>query len=170
VSHEVRGVSIFCCYFSLTSHFRKQFLEILMLTCPSTLYGKLAWLGRHLLCSLALSSTHPSILLLASHLSPILGPFLEHIQYRLEKSWDPIVNPASQVSTKPLFTIDCNAAAALAAAGGEAWFSSYYARGGLFVGDLDTVTAEGAVDKARIEVSRCYSDMLQTGFALKGDW
>ena len=115
-----------------------------MLTCPSTLYS--------------------------SHLAPILGPVLEHIQYRLEKSWDPIVNPASQISTKPLFTSDCNSAASLAASGGDTWYSSYYARGGLFVGDLDTVTAEAAVDKARVEFTRCYIDMLQTAFALKGDW
>lgn len=124
--------------------YMKQFLEILMVTCPSTLY--------------------------TSHLSPILGPVLEHVQYRLEKSWDPIVNPVSQVSNKPLFTSDCDAAATLASSGGDAWYSSYYARGGLFVGDLDTVTAEAAVDKARVELSRCYSDMLQTAFALKGDW
>jgi hypothetical protein len=38
------------------------------------------------------------------------------------------------------------------------------------VGDLDAVSAEEAVEKSRVELSRSYSDVLQAAFALKGDW
>jgi len=38
------------------------------------------------------------------------------------------------------------------------------------VGDLDTVSAEAAVEKVRVELTRCYSDMLQSALALKGEW
>jgi hypothetical protein len=47
---------------------------------------------------------------------------------------------------------------------------SYYARSGLFVGDLDAVTAESAVEKYRVEVTRIYSDVAQSALALKGEW
>jgi hypothetical protein len=58
----------------------------------------------------------------------------------------------------------------LAGGGGEDWFTSYYARSGVFVGDLDAVTAEAAVEKFRVEVTRTFSDILQSALALKGDW
>jgi hypothetical protein len=106
-----------------------------------------------------------------THLAPILGPVLDHMHIRLEKTWLPITGPAVATEMcRPLFTTDCDAAAALASRGGEDWFSSYYARSGLFVGDLDPVTAEEAVDKGRVEISRTFSDLLQTALALKGDW
>ena len=41
---------------------------------------------------------------------------------------------------------------------------------GLFVGDLDSVIAEAAGDKVRVELSRCFGDTLQAALALKGDW
>jgi hypothetical protein len=108
------------------------------------------------------------------HLAPILGPVLDHMHFiRLEKSWLLITGPAAATEMcRPLFTTDCDAAAAaLASRGREDWFSSYYARSGLFVGDLDhPVTAEEAVDKGRVEISRTFSDLLQTALALKGDW
>jgi hypothetical protein len=106
-----------------------------------------------------------------THLAPIIGPVLDHMQIRLEKTWLPITGPAVATEMcRPLFTSDCDAAAALASRGGEDWFTSYYARSGLFVGDLDAVTAEEAVDKGRVEISRTFSDLLQTALALKGDW
>lgn len=71
---------------------------------------------------------------------------------------------------KALTSADCLDAAALAARGGEEWFTAYYARGGLFVGDLEAVTAESAVEKVRVELSRTLSDVLQAGLALKGEW
>jgi len=126
------------------TQYLKQFIEIMMLSCPVTLYQ--------------------------SHLSPILGPVFEHLQYRFEKNWRPILNHEHLDMTKPLTTSTCNVAAALASRGGEDWFVPYYARAGLFVGDLDAITAEAAVEKTRVELSRSFCDMLQAVLALKGDW
>ena len=89
---------------------------------------------------------------------------------RLEKNWQPVVQPSAEILKRPLTSPDCRSAAALAAQGGEKWFTGYYGRAGVFVGDLDLVTAEAAVDKARVELSRTYSDVIQAGLALKGDW
>ena len=120
----------------------------MMLSCPATLY--------------------------ASHLAPILSPIIDHMQHRLEQSWAFIINPSSVASFpdvgKALTSATCGAGATLAARGGDDWFTLYYARSGLFVGDLDAVTAEAAVEKYRTELSRTYSDMLQATLALKGDW
>lgn len=71
---------------------------------------------------------------------------------------------------RPLTSQDCDAAAQLAARGGENWFNSYYGRAGVFVGDLDQVTAEAVVEKSRVELSRSFTDTLQAAFALKGGW
>jgi hypothetical protein len=71
---------------------------------------------------------------------------------------------------KALTSSTCSSAAALAAQGGDSWYTSFYARSGIFVGDLDSVTAEAAVEKYRSELSRTFSDMLQAALALKGDW
>jgi hypothetical protein len=92
------------------------------------------------------------------------------MEYRLEKNWQPVLNPSAESLARPLTSATCVAAASLAAQGSEEWFASYYGRAGLFVGDLDIVTAEAAVDKSRVELSRTYSDVLQTALALKGDW
>jgi hypothetical protein len=130
--------------------YSKQFIEILLLSCPPPLYS--------------------------THLSPIVGPVFEHIQYRLEKSWQPILQPAGNGSTmvpqscKPLFTTDCESAAMLASQSGEAWYASYYARSCLFVGGLDTETAEAAAEKYRVEITRTCSDVFQAALALKGEW
>jgi exportin-5 len=123
---------------------RKQFVEILLLGCPSTLY--------------------------LTHVAPIVRPLFEHIEYRLQKNWDPVLNPSAESFSRPLTSSDCIAATALAARGGEEWFTAFYGRGGLFVGDLDMTTAEAAVEKSRVEVSRTFSDTLQAALALKGDW
>ena len=40
----------------------------------------------------------------------------------------------------------------------------------MFVGDLDKVTADAAVEKYRVDLSRVFSDVLQSALALKGDW
>lgn len=132
----------------LFSDFRKQFIEILMLSCPATLY--------------------------ASHLAPIIGPVFEHMKLRLELTWAPITNPTSVPSApdlgQALTCSTCPVAAALASSGGDEWYASYYARSGIFVGDLDSVTAESVVEKYRIELTRTYGDMLQVVLALKGDW
>ena len=41
---------------------------------------------------------------------------------------------------------------------------------GLFIGDADMVTGEAMSEKVRVDLNRHFSDMLQTAFALKGDW
>ena len=105
--------------FFFFSFYSKQFIEVLLLSCPPPLYS--------------------------THLAPIIGPIFEHIQYRLEKTWNPIMN---SLSSKPLFTEDCAAAAIAAGQNTEAWYTSYYARSGLFVGSLDSETAEAAVEVA----------------------
>jgi len=125
------------------TQYLKQFVEILLLSCPPSLYP--------------------------THLAPIVGPVFEHIQFRLEKSWEPILKPSS-LSCRPLFTADCETAAIIASQSGEAWYTSYYARSGLFVGGLDSETAEAAVEKHRVEVTRTCSDVIQTALALKGEW
>ena len=129
--------------------FQKHVLEILMVSCPAPLYK--------------------------THLEPILGPIFEHIRYRMEKTWLPILSaPGLSGSfsepTRALTSAECNNAAALALRGGEEYFSWFYAHCGLFVGDLDSVTAEAAVEKSRVELSRTFSDMMQVTLALKGDW
>ena len=127
------------------SQYIKQFVEYIHLCCPSTLYQ--------------------------SHVAPIATQFFEHMEYRLKCSWSPIMNPGtSSESTKPLTTPQCIAAADLALRGGDEWFISYYSRAGAFVGDLEAVNGEAVVEKSRVELSRSYSDMLQTSLALKGDW
>lgn len=96
------------------------------------------------------------------------------MQYRLEKTWQPVLegnaNSPAGVSTKALSSRECAAAAPFAARGGDEWFASFYARAGLVVGDLDQVTAEAAVEKGRVEVTRSFCDMMQSCLALKGDW
>jgi len=97
----------------------------------------------------------------------------EHMQYRLQLTWAPILNITDKnlgAMTTPLNTSMCAAAATLAARGGESWYASYYARGGLFVGDLDSVTAESVLEKARVDLSRTFCDVLQSALALKGEW
>lgn len=128
------------------NQFLKQVIEYLLLCCPKTLY--------------------------MTHLAPIIGPVFEHVQYRLEKSWEPILRYGGNNATgiRPLFTTDCEVAANLALQGGEAWFLSYYARSCLFVGDLDAVTAEAASEKQRVELTRTFGDVLQAALALKGEW
>ena len=126
---------------------RKQFIEILNLACPVTLYQ--------------------------THLSPILEPVFEHVVYRLQMSWKPVLdssNPNDSSSPKALTTAGCDAAASVAALGGEQWYTSYYTRGGIFVGDMQGVGVEAAVEKVRVELSRTFSDVLQSALALKGDW
>eukprot|EP00535_Pseudo-nitzschia_heimii_P013747 CAMPEP_0197199492 /NCGR_PEP_ID=MMETSP1423-20130617/33909_1 /TAXON_ID=476441 /ORGANISM="Pseudo-nitzschia heimii, Strain UNC1101" /LENGTH=1261 /DNA_ID=CAMNT_0042653349 /DNA_START=1042 /DNA_END=4828 /DNA_ORIENTATION=+ len=132
------------------TQYLKQFIEILVLSCPPPLY--------------------------LTHLSPIVGPVFEHIQYRLEKSWQPILQRADNrsstlaQSSKPLFTSDCDTAAIVASQDVEIWYASYYARSCLFVGELDAETAEAAAEKYRVEVTRTYSDVIQAALALKGEW
>jgi len=125
----------------------KQFIEPLMLACPKTLY--------------------------MTHLAPFVGPVFEHLQFRLEKTWQPVLEQAagrSSSALRPLFTADCERAAHEARMGGEAWLLAYYARSCLFIGDLDAVTAESAVEKQRVELTRTFGDVLQAALALKGDW
>lgn len=127
------------------SHFMKHFVELLLVSCPATLY--------------------------ATHLGPIFGPFVEHMKDRLQKTWQPVIGGGVPgVSSRALFSGDCQAAAAVATRGGDEWFTQYYARAGLMVGDLDAVTAEAAVEKFRVEITRAFCDMLQSCLALKGDW
>lgn len=128
------------------THYLKHVIELLLTSCPSTMY--------------------------ATHLAPIVGPAFEHMRFRLDKTWLPVVAASGEPSTatKALKTADAPKAAALAAQDGDAWFSWYYGHAGLFVGDIDDVTAEGAVEKHRVDLGRAYSDVLQVAFALKGEW
>mmetsp|Transcript_6441 Transcript_6441/g.14539 ORF Transcript_6441/g.14539 Transcript_6441/m.14539 type:complete len:1077 (-) Transcript_6441:1834-5064(-) len=61
------------------TQYLKQFIEIMILSCPSSLYQ--------------------------SHLTAILGPVFEHLQVRFQYSWNPILGTGglSAESTKPLF-------------------------------------------------------------------
>jgi exportin-5 len=132
------------------TQFLTHVVELLLVSCPSTMY--------------------------ASHLAPILGPVVEHLRYRLEKTWLPVVQNTTAVTaldannTKALRSQDCTSAAALAAQGGDPWFTWYYAHAGLFAGDADDVMAESVVEKCRVDLGRTYSDVLQTALALKGEW
>eukprot|EP00533_Pseudo-nitzschia_delicatissima_P009220 CAMPEP_0116104504 /NCGR_PEP_ID=MMETSP0327-20121206/14491_1 /TAXON_ID=44447 /ORGANISM="Pseudo-nitzschia delicatissima, Strain B596" /LENGTH=1505 /DNA_ID=CAMNT_0003596761 /DNA_START=256 /DNA_END=4773 /DNA_ORIENTATION=- len=128
------------------TQYLKQFIEILLLSCPPPLYQ--------------------------THVSPIVGPIFEHVKYRLDLSWQPILQPSTTAAqpTKALFTSDCDSAAIVASQNGECWYASYYARSCLFVGGLDTETADAAVEKHRVEVTRTYSDVIQAALALKGEW
>eukprot|EP00814_Leptocylindrus_danicus_P018484 CAMPEP_0116006852 /NCGR_PEP_ID=MMETSP0321-20121206/1967_1 /TAXON_ID=163516 /ORGANISM="Leptocylindrus danicus var. danicus, Strain B650" /LENGTH=1485 /DNA_ID=CAMNT_0003475469 /DNA_START=138 /DNA_END=4596 /DNA_ORIENTATION=+ len=121
----------------------KQFIEPLLTHCPKTLY--------------------------TSHLAPIISPALVHVQARLSCSWEPILT-ASVDSTTALSSSSCEYAVPLASKGGEEWFKSYYARGGLFVGDAGSVIGESTVEKFRVDLTRTYCDMVQCALALRGDW
>ena len=123
--------------------FRKQFVESLIMSCPLTLYR--------------------------SHLSPILTPILEHMQTRLYFTWNPILNGLSG-ATNALTSSTCESVVQLASNASDAWFKSYYARCCLFVGDADNVTAESAVEKSRVDITRVHIDMIQSALALRGDW
>ena len=109
-----------------------------MLSCPSSLYQ--------------------------SHTTAILGPVFEHLQFRFQCSWSPIIGSGGLPTdaTKPLFSFNCaDTANQLASIGVESWLISYYARGGLFVGDLDSVTAEAMAEKTRVELTRTFADLIQ---------
>lgn len=133
------------------TQFLKHVVEILLLSCPCSLYK--------------------------THLEPIVGPIVEHMRYRLEKTWLPVLSATptvgsgfSTAATKALCSSECGNVAQIANRGEEEWFSWYYAHAGLFVGDLDQVTSEAAVEKSRVDISRTFSDVLQSVLALKGDW
>ena len=123
---------------------RKQFVENMMVSCPTPLYQ--------------------------THLAHILVPVLEHVQYRLRYTWAPILEANSSVSTRALSTQDCEVVAALASRGGDEWYCSYYARGGVFTGELDETTSEAVVEKVRVEFTRVFCDVIQTSLALRGEW
>jgi hypothetical protein len=128
------------------TQYLKQFIEIMMLSCPSSLYQ--------------------------SHMTSILGPVFEHLQFRFQCSWGPILGTGlPSEATKPLFSINCaEAANRIFGKGAESWLAEYYARGGLFVGDLDDETADAMSEKSRFELTRTFSDMIQSVLALKGVW
>lgn len=126
------------------NQYLKQFIENLILSCPSTLYH--------------------------SHMSPIIIPVLEHMQARLAASWAPILETNYVYSKAALSTQTCDAAAAVASRGGDEWFGPYYARGGVYVGELDSVTSETVVEKNRIELTRSFCDVVQVALALKSEW
>jgi hypothetical protein len=92
------------------------------------------------------------------------------MQYRLPLTWAPVLSNSTSNSTAPLTTSTCSSAAAVASRDMDSWYSSFYARGGLFVGDLDSITGEAAVEKCRVDMTRAFSDVIQSVLALKGDW
>ena len=109
-----------------------------MLSCPSSLYQ--------------------------SHTTSILGPVFEHLQFRFQCSWSPVLGSGGLPTdtTKPLFSVNCaDTANQLASIGVESWLIGYYARCGLFVGDLDSVTAEAMAEKTRVELTRTFADTIQ---------
>jgi Exportin-5 family/Exportin 1-like protein len=132
------------------TQFLKHVVEFFLLCCPCSLYP--------------------------THLAPIIGPIIAHIRYRLEKTWLPLLSsmPSNDelvpTALKALNSADCSKVAHILNRGEDEWFSWYYAHAGLFVGDLDAVTSEAAVEKYRVDVSRTYTDMMLTTLALKGDW
>lgn len=120
------------------TQYLKQFIEVLMLSCPSSLYQ--------------------------SHTTAILGPVFEHLQFRFQCSWSPVLGSGGlpTAATQPLFSFNCaDTANQLASIGVESWLIGYYARGGLFVGDLDSVTAEAMAEKTRVELTRTFADLIQ---------
>jgi hypothetical protein len=98
------------------------------------------------------------------------------MRYRLEKTWAPIIGNAGSTSaftlsaTKALTSSECTNIGIIASRGEDDFYSWYYGHAGLFVGDLDSVTSEAAVEKYRVEISRTFSDVLQAALALKGEW
>ena len=127
------------------TQFLKHVVELALVCCPATLYS--------------------------THLAPLLAPIMEHIRFRLEMSWAPVIEAKGQTeATKALSSDQAAAAAELASRGGDEWFRWYYAHAGLFVGDLDSVTSEAAVEKHRVDLSRAFADCLQVALALKGPW
>ena len=106
-----------------------------------------------------------------THLTAILGPVFEHLQLRFQHTWDPIIATGHVEQSRPITSDNCaQVADQLAGIGVKSWLEAYYQRSGLFVGDLDSVTAEAASEKARVELTRTFADMMQTTLALKGVW
>eukprot|EP00977_Amphora_coffeiformis_P028336 scaffold34931_cov175-Amphora_coffeaeformis.AAC.1 len=127
------------------TQYLKHIVELIMVCCPSSLYS--------------------------THLAPFLSPILEHVRWRLEMTWSPVIGSnGPNESAKALSSEQASAAADLAARGGEDWYKWYYAHAGLFVGDLDAVTSEAVVEKHRVDLSRAFADVLQVALALKGPW
>jgi len=123
----------------------KQFIEPMIITCPSPLYH--------------------------SHVAPLLCPLFDHLNMRITSSWAPLVgNSPTKHIMKALTSEKCVSFARASTNISDEWFHAYYARGGLFVGDLDPVTSEAMTEKVRLEVTRVFADMLMSAFALKGEW
>ena len=178
------------------SQYLKHVCELLLISCPSSLYathlgpiiGPILEHTRYVLCHAVKAWTKKkncwrtrveySHMRISSFFSIVL---LHYFRYRLECTWAPVVaanstqgtplsRSTSETTTSALTSKDCVQAADLAATGGTSWYSWYYAHSGLFVGDLDRVTADAAVEKYRVDVSRVFSDVVQSALALKGDW
>lgn len=140
------------------NQFLKQTIELLLVSCPSTMY--------------------------ATHLAPIIGPVLEHLRDRMEKSWKPVImgldqptNPAvpqqinpTNPGTKALRSDGCHVVPVIAGKGEAEWFEWYYAHSGVFVGELDLILSEAVVEKHRMTLNRTFSEIIQVCFALRGDW
>lgn len=127
------------------TQYLKQFIEMMMMSCPATMYQ--------------------------THLTAILGPVFEHLQLRFQYTWGPIIATGQVEQSRPITSDNCaQVADQLAGIGAKSWLKAYYQRSGLFVGDLDSVTAEAASEKARVELTRTFADMMQTTLALKGVW
>eukprot|EP00587_Corethron_hystrix_P001604 CAMPEP_0113303620 /NCGR_PEP_ID=MMETSP0010_2-20120614/3961_1 /TAXON_ID=216773 ORGANISM="Corethron hystrix, Strain 308" /NCGR_SAMPLE_ID=MMETSP0010_2 /ASSEMBLY_ACC=CAM_ASM_000155 /LENGTH=1151 /DNA_ID=CAMNT_0000157649 /DNA_START=890 /DNA_END=4346 /DNA_ORIENTATION=- /assembly_acc=CAM_ASM_000155 len=128
----------------------KQFIEPMLLHCPSPLYH--------------------------SHVAPIITPTLEHLYRRISSSWAPLLISSgpeavlAKQTVKALSSQNCVLFARSSTNVTDDWFDAYYARGGLFVGDLDSITSEAMVEKVRLDLTRVLADMLMSSFALKGEW
>jgi hypothetical protein len=120
-----------------------QFVEPLLLSTPFTLY--------------------------TTYLTPLLGPILSHLRWRLDASWRVQGN---KVGSSAPSSADSDAAARDCAqgAGSDAWYESYYSYAGLFCGDMDAIDNEACVDKVRREATHAWCDTMQSALALKGEW
>ena len=114
--------------------------------------------------------THTPVNLYHSYLTPILYPILNHAKWRIASSWK--VNQDGRIgSVAPASAMSKEASADCVNGGGtDAWYESYYAYCGLFIGDLGETDGETLVEKVRNGLTQAWSDCLLTAFALKGDW
>jgi len=122
----------------------KQFVEPLLINCPTSLYN--------------------------SHLAGIMSKLFTHLNWRLTSTWKSDAN-GRVGSTAPSSTTATQAAADCKNGNGtDAWFETYYAYGGIFVGDLDNESSDQVVSRVRVDLTHAFVNFVQACFALSGSW